>query len=1088
MSLPGFSVRQAVLVNVLFMVLMFAGYVSFDRLPIDFFPDISFNHTSITTVWSGASADEVERLITTKIENEIRDIADIKEMVSQSRANYSSIEIEWKESISDAEYESAINDLRAAIERVDDLPPDAEDPYIRELSVGESYPIMMVVVADVAELGELTLTAIADDIRSEIDDLPGIRKATMRGEREREVHVIVHRDEAWRYDLSLVEIAARIRGQNLNLPAGTFTGSEGEATLRATGDYQSIDEILATVLREDPNGTYVRLRDVAKVEETLEKRRFYGRYNGNPSLVIGITKEDEADLTQVAAGVRGWIERNRATVPEGIELSHTWDTSEWVSERMTVLRDNLLTGVVFVMVILWFTIGFRNATLTIIAIPFSFLTAFILFPLMDITINSLSLIGMLLVSGMLVDDAIIVLENIYRRIEEAEPLRQAIVSGTEQVMWPVVSAVSTTCAAFFPLLLVEGTSGEFMSILPKTVIACLCASLFECLLVLPAHYYDLGSRHAADQRPTPRGRLGHILGIFGAMHLRVDRGIGRLRESYLKALDVVLQHRASFGALSVALFLLAVGVATHLPVVMFQSEFNNFFVVLESPTDFGIDQTNSVFHKVERELDAMLGETLVDYSTFVGNAMTGDTQPYAASNVAMAFCTIVDREDYILAPEKAIALVQDRLDRLREANPQQMLELRALTPRNGPPVGKPVAVRLQGDDYSVSKAIALEMEQFLRNLPGISNVEDNLREGPREIRLLVDEERAGQHGLSFEAIAGAFRAANDGVLASSFRAPDEEDEFDIRVLPAVRYREDVRSFLEARVRAPGGYLVKLADVAGVEFARGYQSLAHYDGTRAVTVYADVDEDQATSVSANRALETRFANLALQYPEVEVVYGGEFQETAEAFANLRAVFPVALLLIYMILAAQFRSYLQPLVVATAIPFGLMGVIAGVGVMGYTVSFGLLYATIGLTGVVVNDSLVMVDFINRARNGGMPLLEAVRQSGAQRLRPILLTTFTTVLALLPMALGLAGVSKSYGPFAAALTFGLMVAMFGTLFVVPLAYTSLILLQERWGIRTSPVALSVAASETRVRSRPVSTPGEDEEESVRRALPDR
>ncbi len=1046
MSLPAFSVRQAVLVNVLFMVCMVAGFVSFRRLPVDFFPDISFNATLIATVWSGASAEEVERLITTKIEEEARDIPEIKEMTSESRANYSEILIEWDETLTDSEYESAINDLRAAVERVDDLPPDAEDPLIRELSVGETYPILMVVVADTADLGEMTRLEVARDIKRGLDDIPGVRTADMRGEHEREVHVIVDRDQASRYDLTLLDIVERIRAQNLNLPAGTFTGAEGEATLRATGDYQSVDEILNTVLRESPGGTYVHLRDLARVEEKLEKRRFYGRYNGDPSLMIGLSKEDDSDLTDVAAAVRSWVEAQKGTVPDGIELSVVWDTSRWVSARMDVLRNNLLTGVLLVMTILWFTIGFRNATLTIVAIPFSFLTAFILFPVMDLTINAMSLIGMLLVSGMLVDDAIIVLENIYRRIEEGEPLREAIVSGAEEVMWPVISAVSTTCAAFFPLLLIGGTSGEFMSILPKTVIVCLIASLFECLIILPAHYYDLGSRHAAEARPPARGRLGRIVGVFAAMHVRVDRGIGQLRRLYLTALDVVLSHRLSFGALAVALFIFTTGVATHLPVVMFQSEYNNFFVVLEVPTDFGLDRTDEVFRKVEAELDGLLGDLLIEYSTFVGRAVTGDTQPYSGSNVAMALATIVDREEYILAPEKAVALVQARLDRLSEANPAEIVDLRALAPRSGPPVGKPVAVRLQGDDYSVSKSIAIEMKEYLRTMPGVSNVEDNLREGPREIRLVVDDERAGQHGLFFEAIAASFRAANDGLTASSFRDPGEEEEFDIRVLPELRYRQDVRSILETEVRAPGGYLMKLSDVAEVEFARGYQALSHFDGTRAVTVYADVDEEQATSVSANRALETHFADLGTRYPEVEVIYGGEFQETAKAFRNLRAAFPVALLLIYMILAAQFRSYVQPLVVATAIPFGLMGVVAGVGIMGYTVSFGLLYATIGLTGVVVNDSLVMVDFINRARGDGMPLLEAVRQSGARRLRPILLTTLTTALALLPMALGLAGVSKSYGPFAAALTFGLIVAMFGTLFAVPLSYTALIALQER------------------------------------------
>jgi HAE1 family hydrophobic/amphiphilic exporter-1 len=1048
LSLPGFSVRQAVLVNALFIIIMLGGAVAFQRLPVDFFPDISFNETSIETLWSGASAEEVERLVTTKIEDELKEITGIKEILSYSRANHSQIGVEWDETLSDAEYESGINDLRAAVERVDDLPPDAEDPAIRELSVGEVYSVIQIVVVDVGGVGGTTLLEVARDVESRLEDLPGVRKATIRGEHDREVRVVVHRDAAARYDLTLLDVVERIRRKNLNLPAGTFTSAEGEATLRATGDYESVEEILETVLRENSNGSYVRLREIASVEEGIEKRRFYGRFNGDPALLIGVAKEDDAHVTRVAAAAREFIQLHRPALPDGVELHYTWDTSQWVSGRMAVLRDNLLTGVLFVMTILWFTIGFRNAALTIVAIPFSFLAAFTLFPLMDITINSLSLVGMLLVSGMLVDDAIIVLENIYRRIEEGAPLRQAVVQGAEEVMWPVISAVSTTCAAFFPLLLIQGTSGEFMSILPKAVIVCLAASLLECLIILPAHYYDFGSRHAPGARPEGGSGIGRAVAFFGSIHAAVDRGIGQLRGAYLRALDVALRHRASFGVLAVAVFALALGVATHLPVDLFSSEYNNFFVSLESPTDYGLDQTNAVFRGVEGALDELLEDTLVDYSTYVGTGMSGDMQPVTSTNRAMAYAMIVDREEYVVAPERAIGVVQKRLDGWRRENPEGVTDLRAMPPRNGPPIGKPVAVRLQGDDYGVSKAIAEEMKAYLRTMPGVSNIEDNLSEGPREIRLVVDEERAGQHGLAFEDIARAFRAANDGLVASTFRDPEEKDEVDIRVLPEARFREDVRSMLDAKVRTPGGYLVELGDVADVEFSRGYLSLAHYDGTRAVTVYADVDEGQATSLSVNQALATRFADLRVRFPEVEVVYGGEFQATAEAFADMRAVFPLALIFVYMILAAQFRSYVQPLVVATAIPFAIIGVIAGVALMGYAISFALLYATIGLTGVVVNDSLVLVDFINRARREGMPLVEAVRQSGARRLRPILLTTLTTVFALLPMALGLAGGSKSYGPFAAAITFGLIVAMLGTLFIVPLSYTSLITWQERLG----------------------------------------
>ena len=1056
MSLPEFSIRQVVLVNVLFFVCLAAGVVAYLRTPVDFFPDISFNETIVETVWMGASAEEVERLVTNKIEDEVESITGLKEIQSSSSADFSAISISWDESLSKVEYESAINDLRAAIDRVGDLPSDAEEPYIRELSVAEVYAAIQIALTDEQGLGYSPLLEVARDIRDRVEDLPGVEKVIIRGEQDREVRVLVDRDAAARHALTVVEINDRIRRKNLNLPAGTFTGPAGEATLRAIGDYASVDEILETVIKENPNGTHVRLNEVARIEEGVEKRRYYARYNGYPALVMGIAKQKDAQLIAVAAEVREWVTEHADQIPAGLRIQTTWDTSRWVLDRMQVLRDNLLTGILVVLAVLWFTIGFRNSLLTVIAIPFSFLLALTLFPLFNLTINSFSLIGMLLVSGMLVDDAIIVLENIYRRIELGEPVREAVVKGTEEVLWPVVSAITTSCAAFFPLLLVTGTSGEFMSILPKTVIVCLIASLFECLVILPAHYLDWGSRRSERESlgtalapATSRRAVMALLAAAGArLRTSIDRGLDALRARYLMALDLVLGNRGVFAVLTAALIALAVGLATHLPVNLFSSEYDNFFVVYETPSDFGLDQTDRVVGEIEREvLDALLGDPIFDYSTYVGSGLSGGRQGRSATNVALSYATIVSTPEYQVAPELALERVDAALRAYRDAHPELPLtDLRAMAPRNGPPIGKPVAVRIQGDDYIVTKGIAREMKEFLRATPGVSNIEDNLVDGPREVRLLVDEERASQHGLVFDDLARALRGANDGLVATSFRDPLEGSDLDIRVMLEPRFRRDTAGLLRAEVRTPAGYLVRLGDVASIEERRGFLTLSHFDATRAVTVYADVDGEQATSDGTNRALATEFADLAVRFPEVEVVFGGEAESERKAFADLRSVFPVALLLIYMILAAQFRSYAQPLIVITAIPFALIGVVLGVWILGYQMSFVMIYAAIGLAGVVVNDSIVMVDFINRARQGGEPVLEAVRQSGAIRLRPILLTTFTTVGALMPMALGIGGASKSYGPFAASIAFGLLVAMFGTLFMVPLSYTALVVNQER------------------------------------------
>ncbi|MFP8875562.1 MAG: efflux RND transporter permease subunit, partial [Myxococcota bacterium] len=364
----------------------------------------------------------------------------------------------------------------------------------------------------------------------------------------------------------------------------------------------------------------------------------------------------------------------------------------------------------------------------------------------------------------------------------------------------------------------------------------------------------------------------------------------------------------------------------------------------------------------------------------------------------------------------------------------------------GPPLGRPVEARIQSEDFALNQSIADELKEYLRNIPGVSAIDDNLKEGPRELRLRIDDERAGRYGLTFEDLGRALRAANDGAVTSSFRSPTAVEDDDIRVLLEPGQRDRILDLLEIEVRATDGQLVRLADVADLEVTRGYLAYRRFEGKRAVTVFGDVDDDLATSTSVNRDLESRFADIRARFPQVDIIYGGEYQESNEAIASTVAAFPVVLLLIYMILAALFRSYTQPFIVLTSIPLGFAGIVFGVGIFDYTVSFNLLYASVGLTGVVVNDALVLVDFINRARAGGMPLSEAVMQAGARRLRPVILTTMTTVAALLPMALGLQGASLSYGPFASSIAFGLLFAMVGTLFVIPLSYSTLARAEER------------------------------------------
>jgi len=1042
-SLPEFSARQVVLVNIVFLLLMLAGIQVARRIPVDMFPDISFNSAEIVTVWRGASPGEVERLLTKKIEDEIDGIQGIKELVSFSSHGLSEINIEWDETLSDLEYEAALNDLRAGVDRAEDLPEDAENPVIIELSVSEVYNIAIVEIVDKGGVGEYTLREVARDLQDRVERMPGVRNAELRGARDRELRVLVDKDRALQYDLTLAELSGTIARNNQNFAGGSFTNRQSEEiTVRGMGQFVSADALARTVVKKDPDGNHVRLGDVAEVREGFAKRRFYGRHNGETAMTLGISKEADADIIDVVSGVRAFLADHADTLPEGVEAVVGWDSADYVAVRMDIMRSNLMLGVVFVIFVLWLTVGFRNALLAIVGVPFSFLTALILFPVFDITINSLSLVGFILVSGMLVDDAIIILENIYRHVEEGVPVREAVVRGAEEVMWPVTAAIVTTMAAFIPMLTVSGTSGEFMSILPKTVIVCLIGSLLEALVVLPAHYLDFGSRgRASASLAEARSGLSRL--SYG-VRARVEAFLDGFRALYIRAQGRVLQHRHAFLALSLAALFFALGLSRHVPVDLFPSDFNQLMATLEAPTDFGVDQTNEVMLGVEGALSEIAHE-LKDVSTTVGVGMNADQIPIVGVNYGMLWISFPNTRQNIADPDRVLDLVRATLERYRALNPEGIRNLRVQPPRNGPPIGKPVAIRIRSDDYGEAKQLAEEMKAELAGLPGVYNIEDNVPLGPRELRVALDEHRASIHGLTFEDVGFALMAANDGVVPSTFKDPDSDEDVDIRVLLQDDQRRSIQDLLDVEVRTPAGYLVKLGDVAGIELERGYQRLYHYDAGRAVVVYADVDGEQATSISVNEHMQARFGDVAKRYPGVQLTFGGEFQATDDAFSDMRRAFGLAVVAIFGILAAQFRSYTQPLIVMSVILFSFIGVTVGMYTMnvlvgGYALSMYVLYAIVGLAGIVVNDSLVLIDFVNQERRRGTPAVEAVRVASARRFRPILLTTLTTVTALLPMATGISGYSRVFGPFAAALVFGLAMASLLTLFVVPSLYLGL------------------------------------------------
>ncbi|MDD9801408.1 MAG: efflux RND transporter permease subunit [Deltaproteobacteria bacterium] len=1033
MSLPEFAVRQAVLVNILFVGVIVAGLFGFSRVPVEVYPDISFDEAIVTTSWPGASADEVERLVTTRLEREIReDVDGIRDLESSSIAGLSSISVEWDFSLSDSGQASALADLRAAIDRVADLPADVKETTIRELSVGELRAPCLVAVADIGGVGEHAIREIARALEREIERLLDVRKATMLGARDREIHVLLDRERALQYDLTIPEISAAIARNNQNIPAGTFLdATRGEIAVRGLGSFTTPEALAASVIKKDAQGRHVTLGEIARVEPGFETQVQAGRYNGAPAIFVSVSHESGSDVRSVVKRVRGAVEEFRALLPPGVEITITQDTSHFVNARMALLRSNLLIGVVAVVAVLWLSVGFRSALLALLAVPFSFLFAFALFPSLGMGINSLSLIGLVMVSGMLVDHTIIIIENIYRHIEEGEELRSAIIEGAREVMWPVITTVATTIAAFMPMFLVSGTPGEFFSLFPKAVIVVLCGSLLEALIVLPAHYLDWGRRRGRDAQAAPPAGW---LGFSARLRSRADDLLGRARGVYLRGLEAVIRHRAVFLAACVAALFFSCGLSRHVQVDLFKSDFDQIFVNLDAPIDAGIAQTTRAMGQVDEALRGM-GGTLTDYTANIGMKFEELSRRMGA-NYGVTVVSFPNTRENVARPERVLEAVRAEVAPLVDAS-ADIENIYVVGIRNGPPVGWPVAIRVAADDYRLAKEVAGELKAELATIPGIYNIQDNTPLGPREFRVRLDEARASLHGLSFQDVGLALRAANDGLVSSTFKDPGSDEDVDIRVMLPEAQRQSFADLLEVEIRTPTGGRVKLGDVARIEVDRSYRSLAHYEGRRVVTVRANVDGENATSFSANSAMKARFADVSARWPGVSLMFGGEGQATERSIGELGSAFLLAVIAIYAILAAQFRSYAQPLLVMSVISFAYIGVIFGMWLLGYALTMYVIYAVIGLAGIVVNDSLVLIDFVNRGRARGLSPVEAVRASCRVRFRPIVLTSVTTIAGLLPMALGAGGTHPVFGPFATGLVFGLAVAGGLTLYTVPALY---------------------------------------------------
>lgn len=1009
--------------NLLMIFLLLAGAVTGLTTKLEIFPETSLDRISITMEYLGASPAEVEEAIVRRIEEKIAGLAGIKRIDSVAREGFASITIEV---MNDWDLQELLDEVKAEVDRITTFPKEAEQPIVREMT----RRVQVLNVAVYGDAPESTIKHLTERIKDDITNLEGITLAELGGVRKGEIHIEISEETLRRYGLTLGKVAEAVRRASLDLPAGSVKTEGGEILVRTKGrryyaaDYRDI----AVITRTD--GSKVTLGQIAELKDGFEDVDLFTRFQGKPAGIIEVYRVADQNALHVASTVRRYLERVRPTLPEGVDISFFRDRSSILKSRIRLLLKNMGYGLVLVSILLGIFLNLRLAFWVTLGIPISFMAGLMLLPRFDVSINMVSLFAFIMVLGIVVDDAIVVGENIFRRYEEGSAPLDGAVQGTLEVGRPVIFAVLTTVAAFWPLLLGSGTMGKIMRNIPIVVILVLMGSLVECLLILPAHLIGSrgGTKGGRAEKYTARWLKWFIAG------------------PYARAVDFCVKWRYATVALAIAVLLITVGVwkAGWIKFTLFPKVESDFLICsLTMPAGTAVERTAEIARYLEQsgkealaEADAKRSDStpplLKSIVTRIGELSMGHgpmaTGPQFGGHLAQITLELLEGEKRDVTATQLANLWRKKVGSIPEAESITFQSVLFSA-------GNPIEIHLSLDDHDLLVAAAEELKDEIGGYPGVFDVSDSFMPGKDEMQLKL-KPAARSLGLTLDDLAQQVRHAFYG--AEALRLQRDQDE--VKVM--VRYPESERKSLgyveEMRIRTPGGFEVPFSEVAEVRMEEGYAAIERAQRRQVIKVTADVDETVTNANELRIDLEKRFLpRLQLNYPGLRYTIEGEGKEQQESLADVINGFVIALFLIYALLAIPFRSFTQPFIVMSAIPFGVVGAVIGHLIMGLNLSLLSLFGIVGLAGVAVNDSLVLVHASNRIRRQGVSPHEAITQGGALRFRAIILTSLTTFAGLTPMILERSLQAQFLIPMAVSLGFGVLFATVITLLLVPCCY---------------------------------------------------
>ncbi len=1021
-----FFLQRKLLVNIMLIATLLLSFQAARTSTRNLFPEVDLATMLISTEYPGASPKDVEQNVTRLIEEELESISGISKFTSVSSENISAVSVEI-----DIDYPDPTevkDEIRRAVDRVTDLPAEVDkSPQVTDLKSTE-IPVLVIGVSASNDLDYAELRTVAKIIERDLKNIKGVGKVDKYDYRDHEFQVNLDPEKLEENYVALNDLLYALENRNVRSTGGSLESFQTQRNILTLSEFENIDQVKQVIIRSTLNGGQLKVEDVAEVKEGFEDEDMRTGFNGERGISLVVKKNANADIIRLVDRLKDYVNSKSELMPAGVHLYAVNDASVVVRNRLKIVINNGILGFILVIGILILFLDFRASFWIAMSIPTAFGVALILMPVFGVDINSISLSAMILVLGLLVDDSIVVSENVfYYRTTGKLDSYTAAVKGTLEVFQPVIATLITTALSFAPMLAMSGVMGRFVYVIPVTVIAALFGSLVDCFCILPSHLRH-STANLTQNEESWRGRF------FSA-----------IATPYKYWLRRVLRFRYVFTAFSIFLLIGTLWWGkTRVGVNLFPPDgADTFYVYLEMNDAVTFDRTDQLVAKIEQKIDNLPQGEVLNYTTRIGTdqadplgEQSGGAEYLAYIQVTLTQISERDREADVIMNE-----LRENTSKIAAA--KDLVQLRFEVAKPGPPAGNPIEFHVHADNDQERLHFVNRMMQDLKEMKGVSDVKSNNKIGREEYKLDIDYDTLAATGLTVNDVASTLRIAFDGVDATSIVRDNEEVK--VRVRFPIKYRQKMENVLDLNIRNPDGKLIPLHVFAKLGKTRAETTIHHTDGDVTTTIYAQTD---GVAVMPNRVINQlvdKYTPELKNYQNVSFSYGGEAEKTEESMQSLAIAFVGGIIGIYLVLTLLFNSTTQPFLILSAIPFGLIGVTWSFYAHGIQFSFLGLIGIIGLSGIVVNDSLVMVDFINRlvrpllaaGHEGFNELIETILEAAGRRLRPVIITTITTVVGLMPTAYGIGGSDPFIAPMVLAVAWGLVFATVLTLYLIPCLY---------------------------------------------------